>query len=98
MDGVWGRIMPNDFTSQDRINELRRLTATEVRELGTIEIAIGGTKVAHGLKSKPRWVQCIPLAYEGTVPTTWWYYQKPDATYLYIQASATGRFLVTVGG
>jgi len=90
--------MPNDFISQQMRDEIRRWAATEVRDLGEIEVLATGTKISHGMKTTPRWVQCIPLAHDGTVPTTWWYYQKPDANYLYIQASTTGRFLVTVGG
>jgi len=90
--------MPNDFITQDRINELRNLMRPNDRELGSVEISASGTRIAHGLKTTPKWVQCIPYAYRGVVPTSWWYYEKPDANYLYIQASTTGRFLVTVGG
>jgi hypothetical protein len=90
--------MPNDFTSQDRINELRNILRPNDRELGIIEISASGTRIAHGLKTTPKWVDCIPIVHLGVVATSWCYYQKPDANYLYIQASATGRFLVTVGG
>jgi hypothetical protein len=90
--------MYNDFPDQKRTNEIRGLTRTNDREIGFVEISSDGTKIAHGLKTMPKWVQCIPYKHRGVVPMSWWYYQKPDATYLYIQASATGRFLVTVGG
>ena len=87
-----------DFMNQERLNEIRRHTAPNDREIGLVEISNKGTKIAHGLRTVPKWIQCIPYKHRGVVPTSWWYYQKPDATYLYIQASATGRFLVTVGG
>jgi hypothetical protein len=90
--------MANDFISQERRNEIRQWAQADDREIGLVEISASGTKIAHGLHKTPKWVQCIPYKYRGIVPTAWWYYQKPDATYLYIQASATGRFLVTVGG
>jgi hypothetical protein len=90
--------MPNDFLNQDRVNEIRRQTASSVRYLGEIEISASGTKIAHGLKTMPIWVDIKPYKHRGVVVYAWWYYQKPDANYLYIQAAATGRFLVTVGG
>jgi hypothetical protein len=46
----------------------------------------------------PLWVDIKPYKHRGVVVYAWWYYQKPDANYLYIQAAATGRFLITVGG
>ena len=90
--------MPNDFITQDRINELRNLMRPNDRELGLIEISDSGTRIAHGLHTTPKWVQVIAYEKGGVVAGDWWYYQKPDASYLYIKASATGLFLVTVGG
>ena len=82
-----------NFSGQDRINEIRSKTAPNERELGVIEISSDGTKISHGLRKIPKWVDCIPLS-----NISWYYYQKPDATYVYIKASETGKFIVTVGG
>ena len=84
--------------NQDQFNEIKRLTGSKDRQLGEVEISASGTKIAHGLHTAPKWVQCIPYKSKGMVSTSWWYYQKPDANYIYIQAMVTGRFLVTVGG
>lgn len=84
--------------SQGQIRQIREATRENARDLGEIEISASGTRIAHGLRAMPIWVQCIPYKHRGVVPTAWWYYQKPDATYIYIQSSVTGRFLVTVGG
>lgn len=89
---------PNDFISQERRNEIREWARSNVRELGEIEISGSGTKIAHGLRTVPRWVDIKPYKHRGVVVWAWWYYQKPDATYIYVQAAATGRFIVTVGG
>jgi hypothetical protein len=90
--------MYNDFQDQDLTNRIRGLTRSNDKELGVVEISSSGTKIAHGLNVTPKWVQCVPFKHKGVVVWAWWYYQKPDATYIYIQAAATGRFLVTVGG
>lgn len=90
--------MPNDFFSQDRLNEIKRNIPSNVRELGEIEISESGTKISHGLRTKPKWVNCEPLKHRGVAVVYWWHMQKPDATYLYLQAPVTGRFIVTVGG
>lgn len=90
--------MRDDFIPQERRNEIREFARSNVHELGEIEISASGTKVAHGLRIVPKWVQCVPYKHRGVVVWAWWYYQKPDATYIYVQAVVTGRFLVTVGG
>lgn len=87
-----------DRVSQDQLRQIREATQENSRELGEIEISSSGTRIAHGLRTMPKWIQVIPYKHRGVVSTLWWYYQKPDATYIYIQAGVTGRFLVTVGG
>jgi hypothetical protein len=86
-----------DLERQKTIEELGRRDR-RVRYLGDLEITTKGIAVPHGLRAVPTWVQCIPYKYRGAVVTSWWYYQKPDSTYIYLQAPQNGRFLVTVGG
>ena len=87
---VWW-IMP---FGQSQIQQIKRDTRRREIDLGLMEISSTGTRIAHGLRMYPKWVQLIP----NGVQVGWCYYQKPDSTYIYVKAETTAKFFVTVGG
>lgn len=87
-----------DLTQRKVLEEATRLQGRRVVDLGEVELTNEGVRLAHNLGAKPTQWHIAPLTRNGVSVLNWWFYQAPDAKYLYLKASGTGRFLITVAG
>ena len=91
--------MPNeawDLSRERLYDEWERRQNRRFRYLGKLEIRTTGTKIRHNLGVTPNRWDIMPVEHNKMVPQIVWFYQDPDAEYLYVKSSMTGRYLISV--
>lgn len=87
-----------DLTQRKVLEEAERLRGRRVVDLGEVELNNDGVRLVHNLGTKPNQWHIAPLTTNGVTALSWWFYKAPDSKYLYLKASGTGKFLITVAG
>ena len=81
----------NELWVEELVDEIKRRLRRRIIKNKKINVTTVGVRFSHGLNVVPAIIECNPLS-----DIRVWFFQEPDAQYIYLKSSGDGNILLTV--